>query len=52
MKIDELTLFGGTPAFTENLYVGRPNIGDREKFLELVNELLDRRWLSNNGPYV
>ncbi|MDB9424883.1 DegT/DnrJ/EryC1/StrS family aminotransferase [Microcystis aeruginosa CS-564/01] len=52
MKIDELALFGGTPAFTENLYVGRPNIGAREKFLELVNELLDRRWLSNNGPYV
>lgn len=52
MKIDELAIFGGTPTFSEKLYVGRPNIGNRERFLELVNDLLDRRWLSNNGPYV
>ena len=32
------------------LYVGRPNIGDRERFLERVNGILDRRWLSNDGP--
>jgi len=32
------------------LYVGRPNIGNRERFLERVNEILDRRWLSNDGP--
>ena len=32
------------------LYVGRPNIGNRERFLERVNGLLDRRWLSNDGP--
>jgi dTDP-4-amino-4,6-dideoxygalactose transaminase len=35
-----------------NLHVGRPNFGDREKFLARVNEILDRRWLSNNGPVV
>jgi dTDP-4-amino-4,6-dideoxygalactose transaminase len=34
------------------LHVGRPNIGDRGRFLERVNEILDRRWLSNNGPVV
>ena len=34
------------------LYVGRPNIGNRERFLERVNGILDRRWLSNNGPVV
>jgi len=34
------------------LHVGRPNIGNRERFLERVNEILDRRWLSNNGPVV
>jgi dTDP-4-amino-4,6-dideoxygalactose transaminase len=34
------------------LHVGRPNIGDREKFLSRVNDILDRRWLSNNGPVV
>lgn len=40
------------PMFAEPLHVGRPNIGDREQFLRLVGEMLDRRWLSNNGPLV
>lgn len=31
-------------------HVGRPNLGDRARFLERVNEILDRRWLSNLGP--
>ena len=34
------------------LYVGRPNIENRESFLARVNEILDRRWLSNKGPVV
>jgi dTDP-4-amino-4,6-dideoxygalactose transaminase len=34
------------------LHVGRPNIGHRERFLARVNDILDRRWLSNNGPVV
>ena len=42
----------GHVAFPEPLHVGRPNIGDREKFLELVEGVLDRRWLSNDGPLV
>jgi dTDP-4-amino-4,6-dideoxygalactose transaminase len=36
----------------ETLYVGRPNIGQRESFLARVEDILDRRWLSNGGPYV
>jgi dTDP-4-amino-4,6-dideoxygalactose transaminase len=32
--------------------VGRPNIGDQKAFLKRVEEILDRRWLSNNGPVV
>ena len=32
------------------LHVGRPNIGNRESFLSKVNAILDRRWLSNDGP--
>lgn len=39
-------------SFPEPLYVGRPNIGDRAKFLERVEDMLDRRWFSNNGPLV
>ena len=47
-----LAFLGGSPAFAQPLHVGRPNIGDRERFLGLANELLDRRWLTNNGPLV
>ena len=48
----DLAIFGGTPAFTEKLYVGRPNIGDRELLFKLLGEALDRRWLTNSGPIV
>lgn len=47
-----LAILGGKPAFDEPLHVGRPNIGSRERVLELVGEILDRRWLTNNGPVV
>jgi dTDP-4-amino-4,6-dideoxygalactose transaminase len=36
----------------ETLHVGRPNIGDRGRLLSRVNDILDRRWLSNDGQYV
>lgn len=48
----ELAILGGQPAFAEPLHVGRPNIGNRERLLERFNDMLDRRWFSNNGPYV
>jgi dTDP-4-amino-4,6-dideoxygalactose transaminase len=34
------------------LHVGRPNIGNREALISRINDMLDRRWLSNNGPLV
>jgi len=37
---------------TKTLHVGTPNVGDREALLARVNDMLDRRWLSNNGPLV
>lgn len=43
---------GGTPAFSEILHVGRPNIGNREVLFRRMNEMLDRGWLSNRGPLV
>jgi dTDP-4-amino-4,6-dideoxygalactose transaminase len=49
---DDLAIFGGAPAFHEALHVGRPNVGDRERLLERINELLDRKWLTNQGPFV
>lgn len=36
----------------DKLHVGRPNMGDRESFLKRVNDILDNRWFSNNGPMV
>src|ERR1044072_3162508 len=50
--VSDLEIFGGGPAFTEKLHVGRPNIGSREKFLERANNIFDSKWLTNNGPYV
>src|ERR1051325_9852974 len=50
--LDELAIFGGRPAFEQTLHVGRPNIGDRRKFASRVDDILDRRWLTNDGPYV
>jgi dTDP-4-amino-4,6-dideoxygalactose transaminase len=51
-SLDELAVFGGTPAFAESLCVGRPNLFRREAFLARIGDMLDRRWLSNDGPYV
>jgi dTDP-4-amino-4,6-dideoxygalactose transaminase len=51
-NINELAIFGGKRCFVEKLYVGRPNIGDRSRFLARINDMLDRKWLSNNGFYV
>ncbi len=51
-KIEGLAIFGATPAFSEKLHVGRPNIGDRSRLLERLNKILDDRWLTNNGPCV
>jgi dTDP-4-amino-4,6-dideoxygalactose transaminase len=48
----DLALHGAAPAFAEPLHVGRPNIGDRDRFLAHAADLLDRRWLTNNGPLV
>ncbi len=50
--VDGLAVCGGRPAFGEVLHVGRPNVGDREKFEARVGDILDRRWLTNGGRYV
>jgi dTDP-4-amino-4,6-dideoxygalactose transaminase len=48
----DLAINGANPAFGEPLHVGRPNIGNREAFLQRVNQILDNQWLTNNGPMV
>src|SRR5438552_8694003 len=46
----DLAIFGGKRAFDAPLHVGRPNIGDRRALLKRINDLLDRSWLTNDGP--
>lgn len=38
--------------FDRQLHVGAPNIGDRSKFHQYVDEIFDRRWLTNRGELV
>src|SRR3954451_822736 len=40
------------PLFEEPLHVGRPNIGNRDRLMERMADMLDRRWFTNHGPYV
>jgi len=51
-KVEDLAYFGGSSEFHDLLHVGRPNIGDRRRFLVRVNDMFDRRWLTNDGPFV
>jgi dTDP-4-amino-4,6-dideoxygalactose transaminase len=51
-EIDNLAILGGEPAFRTTLHVGQPNIENRDRFLDRVTDILDRRWLTNNGFYV
>jgi dTDP-4-amino-4,6-dideoxygalactose transaminase len=51
-NLNDLAVFGGAPRFDNELHVGRPNIGDRQRLFERLNDILDRRWLTNQGAYV
>jgi len=52
MRLDDLAILGGPPLFDEPLHVGRPNVPDRERALARIAGVLDRRWLTNDGPCV
>jgi dTDP-4-amino-4,6-dideoxygalactose transaminase len=51
-NIQSLAVLGGSPAFQQPLHVGRPHVGSQERFLERVNQMLQRRWFTNDGPLV
>lgn len=48
----DLAINGAAPAFAEPVHVGRPNIADPDGFLGRVRQILDNRWLTNDGPVV
>src|SRR5262245_34771953 len=43
---------GEEATFSTPLHVGRPNIGDKAKFLAYVEGIVDRGWVTNDGPVV
>jgi dTDP-4-amino-4,6-dideoxygalactose transaminase len=51
-EISQLAVLGGPRLFDDPIHVGRPNLGNRERLLARINDMLDRRWLSNHGPFV
>lgn len=51
-RTDDLAVFGGPVSFPDPLLVGRPGLGDRSRLFARLDDMLDRRWLSNGGPYV
>jgi dTDP-4-amino-4,6-dideoxygalactose transaminase len=48
----KLAILGANPAFEPPLHVGKPNIPDKGLVLRLIEEALERKWLTNNGPLV
>jgi dTDP-4-amino-4,6-dideoxygalactose transaminase len=48
----DLAVLGGDPLFKEARFVGTPNLGDLTRLREYCADILERRWLTNNGRYV
>ena len=51
LSLERLAVFGGEPRFEEKLHVGRPNVGDKERLMRRISDVVDSRWLTNEGPY-
>lgn len=51
-EIRELAIASGSRLFSQPVHVGRPNIGSQTAFMERMKDVLDRGWLTNNGPMV
>lgn len=49
-NISDLAVLGGSPLFEQPVCVGRPNLCSRGKMHAALDEIFDRRWLTNNGP--
>jgi len=50
--LEDLAVLGGPPLFEKTLHVGGPNVVNRTALFARFNEMLDRNWLTNNGPLV
>ncbi len=52
LRPGQLAIVTQEPLFPEALHVGRPNVGSQEALIARIKDMLDRRWLTNNGPLV
>ncbi len=50
--IHDFAILGGVPVFPDKLHVGRPNIVNKDRLMSRIHDLLERCWLTNNGPLV
>ena len=52
VKEPDFAINNGKPLFDHPLHVGTPNIGNKQAILSKIEDILDRRMLSNGGPVV
>jgi dTDP-4-amino-4,6-dideoxygalactose transaminase len=52
VSLAELGVITGRPAFAAPLHVGAPPRVEVDGFVRRARDILDRRWLTNDGPYV
>ncbi len=45
-------ILGGKPAFNNNIYITRPVTPTIKELNPFLNDVLKRKWLTNDGPYV
>lgn len=46
-----LAIEGGIPRFQNPLYVGTPNLPRRQVLMDRIEQVFERNWLSNFGPF-
>ena len=51
-SVNDLAVFGGTPAFGAPCHVGKPNLPPYDRFANRMRRIFERGWLSNHGPEV
>jgi dTDP-4-amino-4,6-dideoxygalactose transaminase len=51
-SFEDLAISGGQPLFEKPLHVGCPNILDPDDFYARVRQAVERKWLSNDGPFL
>jgi len=51
-SLGDLAIFGGHPEHMQPIHVGRPSVGNRDRLLLYLNDILDKKYFTNQGPLV